>query len=64
MKLPEKNTTINIDINILNTPSIVGCILLLSHILGYISGWGWIILYSLLLLLGYNKENKNDRSDG
>tara|TARA_R110000803_G_scaffold60787_2_gene120247 strand:+ start:1688 stop:1882 length:195 start_codon:yes stop_codon:yes gene_type:complete len=52
MKLPEKNDTF-----LLPTMSLVGSILLISHILGYISPW-WALVYVPLLFMGHAQEYK------
>lgn len=62
MKFPEKNTIININ-RYPNTATIVGCILMISHILGYLSGWLWTPVYITILIIGHIKENTNDRSN-
>lgn len=63
MKFPEK-TKVSVNINIIQSDAtLIGCILLISHILGYLQGWGWPILYIPILIMGYFKENKNDCSD-
>jgi hypothetical protein len=55
MKLPERN-----DRYILPTATLVGSILLLSHILGYIGNW-WALLYVPLLFIGHSYEYKDLR---
>lgn len=55
MKLPERN-----DQFLLPTTTLVGAILLVAHITGYISGW-WSLLYGPLLFMGHSHEYKELR---
>jgi hypothetical protein len=54
MKLPERN-----DRYLLPTTSLVGAILLIAHLTGYITGWGWPILYICLLFMGHSTEYRD-----
>jgi len=53
MRLPERS-----DRYLLPTTTIVGCILLIAHILGHISPW-WAALYVPLLFMGHSIEYKD-----
>jgi hypothetical protein len=41
------------------TTSLVGAILLIAHLTGYITGWGWPILYICLLFMGHSTEYRD-----
>lgn len=43
----------------LSTVGLTGVSLMVLHITGYLSGWGWIILYVFLILSGMGFE-RND----
>ena len=53
MKLPDRN-----DRYLVPTTTLVGCILLIAHILGQISGW-WACLYVPLLFMGHSIEYRD-----
>ena len=53
MKLPDRN-----DQYLVPTTTLVGSILLVSHIAGAISGW-WALLYVPLLFMGHSTEYKD-----
>ena len=53
MKLPERN-----DRYLVPTTTLVGCILLIAHLTGYLSGW-WAVLYVPLLIMGHSIEYKS-----
>jgi hypothetical protein len=53
MKLPERH-----DRYLISTTTLVGSILLVAHITGYISGW-WALLYVPLLFMGHSQEYKD-----
>ena len=55
MKLPERN-----DRYLVPTTTLVGSILMVSHILGAISPW-WALLYVPLLFMGHSIEYKDLR---
>ena len=54
MKLPERS-----DRFLLPTITVAGAILMIAHLWGHITGWGWPILYTVLLFLGHSQEYKN-----
>jgi len=56
MKLPERS-----DRYLLPTTSVTGLALMILHLTGYISGWGWPILYIALLFMGHSVEYKDLR---
>ena len=53
MKLPDRN-----DRYLLPTSTVVGSILLISHIAGAISAW-WALLYVPLLFMGHSIEYRD-----
>jgi len=53
MKLPDRN-----DRYLVPTTTLVGCILLIAHILGQISPW-WACLYVPLLFMGHSVEYRD-----
>jgi len=53
MKLPDRH-----DRYLMPTTTLVGAILLIAHIVGYISGW-WSLLYVPLLFMGHSLEYKD-----
>jgi len=53
MKLPDRN-----DRYLVPTTTLVGCILLIAHILGQISPW-WACLYVPLLFMGHSIEYRD-----
>lgn len=50
MKLPE------IQSKGLNTTGLTGIVLMVLHLTGTLSGWGWPVLYVLLILSGIGQE--------
>lgn len=54
MKLPERT-----DRFLIPTTTATGLVLMVLHLTGSITGWGWPILYSSLLFLGHSQEYKN-----
>jgi fatty acid desaturase len=55
MKLPD-----NMQKTGITTTGATGIALMILHILGYLNGWAWPILYVLLILIaiGYESSNK------
>lgn len=56
MKLPERS-----DRYLMPTTSATGLALLILHLTGTITGWGWPILYIALLFMGHSQEYKDLR---
>jgi hypothetical protein len=56
MKLPERS-----DRYLAPTTTLVGLTLLILHLTGSITGWGWPILYVMLLFMGHSQEYKDLR---
>jgi hypothetical protein len=56
MKLPERS-----DRYLLPTTSVTGLALMILHLTGHITGWGWPILYIALLFMGHSIEYKDLR---
>jgi len=54
MKTPDRN-----DRYIVPTTTLVGSILMIAHITGYLTGWAWPILYVSLLFMGHSAEYKD-----
>lgn len=54
MKLPERT-----DRYLISTITLTGAILMIAHLWGHITGWGWPWLYCTLLFLGHSQEYKN-----
>jgi len=54
MKLPERQ-----DRHLMPTTTITGITLMILHLTGYITGWGWPILYICLLFMGHSSEYKS-----
>lgn len=42
----------------LSTLGITGVTLMTLHILGHLNGWGWSVLYVILILMGIGQENR------
>ena len=42
----------------LSTIGVTGVTLMTLHILGHLTGWPWIVLYVLLILMGIGQENR------
>jgi len=40
----------------LNTTGLTGIVLMTLHLTGYISGWGWPVLYIFLIASGVGQE--------
>jgi len=40
----------------LNTTGVTGIVLMTLHLTGAITGWGWVILYMILILSGIGQE--------
>tara|TARA_B100000427_G_C15480126_1_gene582545 strand:- start:902 stop:1075 length:174 start_codon:yes stop_codon:yes gene_type:complete len=40
----------------INTTGLTGIVLMTLHLLGYITGWGWPVLYVLLIMSGVGQE--------
>tara|TARA_B100000945_G_scaffold287849_1_gene259733 strand:+ start:43 stop:216 length:174 start_codon:yes stop_codon:yes gene_type:complete len=40
----------------INTTGLTGIVLMTLHLLGHITGWGWPVLYVLLILSGIGQE--------
>jgi hypothetical protein len=51
MKLPTRHSGIS-------TMGITGVSLMILHITGYLTGWGWTILYVILILSAIGNEFK------
>lgn len=54
MKLPERT-----DMFLMPTVTLVAAILMIAHLWGHITGWGWPVLYVTLFFLGHSQEYKN-----
>jgi hypothetical protein len=54
MKLPERQ-----DRHLMPTTTITGITLMILHLTGHITGWGWPILYICLLFMGHSSEYKS-----
>jgi hypothetical protein len=57
MKLPTVPQTSGI-----GTAGATGIALMTLHILGYLTGWAWPILYIFLIISGIGQENRNGNS--
>ena len=53
MKLPDRN-----DRYLVSTTTLTGLTLMILHIIGYLNGWAWPILYIMLLFMGHSQEYK------
>lgn len=42
----------------LSTLGVTGVTLMVLHNLGHLNGWGWPILYVMLILMGIGQENR------
>ena len=42
----------------IGTTGVVGVALMTLHLIGMIEGWGWPILYILLILIAIGQENR------
>jgi len=42
----------------IGTTGATGVALLVLHLSGYITGWGWPILYVMLIISGIGQENR------
>jgi len=51
MRIPNQSSGIG-------TTGVTGVVLMTLHLTGYITGWGWPILYILLLISGIGQENR------
>lgn len=51
MKLPDRNEKF-----LIPTSTATGLTLMILHLLGYLTGWGWSVLYVLLLFMGHAQE--------
>ena len=40
----------------INTTGLTGIVLMTLHILGHLTGWGWPVLYVLLIMSGIGQE--------
>lgn len=56
MKLPDRS-----DRYLCPTSTITGTTLMILHLTGFISGWGWPILYIILLFMGHSIEYRDLR---
>jgi len=52
MKLPSSNMTG------IGTAGAAGVALMVLHLTGHITGWGWPILYVILILMGMGQESR------
>jgi hypothetical protein len=57
MKLPEISKPTGI-----STTGLTGIVLMTLHIMGYLTGWAWPLLYVFLILIGVGQENKKQKT--
>ena len=51
MRIPNQSSGIG-------TTGVTGVVLMTLHLTGYLTGWGWPILYILLIISGIGQENR------
>lgn len=53
MKLPDYRSQQG-----MGTAGVTGIVLMVLHLMGYVSGWYWPVLYIFLILFSIGSENK------
>lgn len=51
MRIPNQSSGVG-------TTGLTGIVLLIAHITGHITGWGWLLLYVPLIISGIGQENR------
>ncbi|MDA9938649.1 hypothetical protein N9C48_00895 [bacterium] len=51
MRIPNQSSGVG-------TTGVTGVVLMTLHLTGYLTGWGWPILYILLIISGIGQENR------